>query len=634
MDTLFEMASDPDVIFVAHNAYFERKIWRAKMVPLGFPDIPRERWKCTMAKAVAHGLPASLDQVARALNLSVKKDMAGHKMMLKLCKPKKDGTFWREWEVPEDFEVLYDYCIGDVFAERQLDKRLKDLSKSEKRVWEIDQRINDDGVWLDLPLIRKAIVISEEHKKRIKNAFSEVTGSDFSPRQRGRFKDWLFDNGVVVDDTKKTTLEKTDTENHLVSEAIRLVGESNKTSLAKYPAMLMKSDAGGRARELLAYHSAHTGRWGGRGIQVQNLPHTKFGMDALCNVLEVADYDYFCENYFDVVTPLSSGLRGMIIPEPGYDFIVGDYKSIEAVALAWLAGNFDKLDDFNAGRDLYCAAATPIFGRVITPEMKDERSVGKVGELALGYEGGIAAYVNMSVSYRVDLTPVIEPLMKSATSQEWEDCAKSYLLYLKRIDEENKKLKAKKKALKEPAPKMLCYTADLIKQRWRVKNAKIVQFWKDQQAAAILAVKSGKVIECGWITWFVNGDFLYARLPTGRDIRYPFPKVSSTGRSDKLTFWTVNSLTKKWSEEDTYGGKLTENIVQGLCRDIMVFCMKDIEDSMYKTRFTVHDELITMVPHGKGSAEELQGYMEQPIECLPGFPIRAECWRGPRYEKR
>lgn len=619
---LCQLAAKKNVIFVAHNAAFEMDIWEEIMVKrYGYPEIPIERWKCTMAKAQACGLPAGLGSVAKVLQLPAQKDMEGNKSMLFLSKPNRQGKFWDSEEKPEDFKNLYRYCQQDVAVEMQLDARLPDLSAYEQRVWVLNEKINRRGVRVNVPLVNKVISLSNAHKKLLGEKFQKITGENFKPTQRKKFQQWLSAQGFQVADTKSTTLEKLKGEK--IEGVVSLFLASNKSSLAKYKAMVNRVSPDNKLRGITAYHAAHTGRFGGRGVQLQNLPRTSYPMALLHKTLEAEDYDWLALLYGLPAHAMSSAIRGMFIPDDGFEFIVGDLSGIEARVLAWLAGQTDKLERFEQGVDPYVHAAKDIYpkGTVIT---KDRRFVGKTAELALGYKGGIGAYVKMGNTNRVDLTPICKPLWETATYAEREHCRHDYMLYVKRCE----------LAKVQPCSKLLGYVCSLIKSRWRRANPRIVLLWRELEACAVRVIASAESETLGRLSLSMHDIFFVITLPSGRSIRYPYPKLHHTKRGAKISYRTVDSITKQWVRTTTYGGALTENIVQAISRDILVDAMLKLDEEKHDIKFHVHDEAIIETNRRTYTPDDLASTLSAGTIWSKGLPINAECFRTKQYEKR
>lgn len=645
--SLWEAAADPNVIFVAHNAPFEQAIWAEIMVKrYGYPEVPIRRWRCTMAKALASGLPGSLAQAAALLCLEAKKDLDGRDNMLKLSKPRRGEERWyTPRNSPEEFRKLYLYCTQDVRVCEQLDAELRDLSPKEQLVWCIDQRINQQGVYVDLDAIDKAIAFASAQKAIAMAEFAEDTNGEVSsPTRRKKLQEWLKLNGVDLKDTKKSTVLKALSDDMFMSPAAKRVLEAsiamNKTSLAKYTKM--KSAARSRdglLRGMFAYYGAHTGRWAGRLVQLHNLPRPKVDINTAVATMLAGSFWLFAFNYANITEALSSSIRGMIIAPPGKRLFVGDYSAIEACVLPWLAGDDAKLQLFRDKVDIYLRAATTIYGYPCTDKHTHalERLVGKVAELALGYGGGIGAFVKMAEAYGVDLSVIFESLWESATPLEKANAVKAYNQYCARCE----------KYGIDKAPIQVGYTADIIKQRWRANNPLVVKFWKDLERAAEEAISTKQPVSCGKLTFFMHRQFLVCKLPSGRCVFYPYPKISVKPNRPGLVdeedgdypededAWQKPQLSyirgirgRIW----TYGGSLSENFTQAVARDILVDAMIRMEP-IYPWCMHVHDEGVAYVSEGYGSLKEFKELMEKREVWSETIPISVEAWEGYRYGK-
>lgn len=632
---LFEFADDSNCIFVAHNAYFDQQIWQAIMVEkYGYPEVPTSRWKCTMAKSLAYGLPGSLEEAAITLNLDFQKDMHGKKVMETLCKPrrkskKNDETFWTPESAPAAFETLYHYCKRDVETMIELDSVVPDLSKREQRVWQIDQRINHDGVRLDEMAIHAAQKLRARNKSQLMFDFGDAVHDNLgSPTQRELFKKWLKTQGVIAKDTKAPTF-KTILKGKVsadVRRAITIAQELGKTSLSKLDAMISRSDDSFQLRELFQYHGTHTGRWAGRGVQLQNLKRSSMNMDMLIAEIKSGNFDKFEFLFGDVNDALSQSIRGMIIPDEGKKLYIADFAQMEARVLPWLAGDDVLLRMFREGVDLYLVDATQIYGREITKEDKDERFTGKLSRLSLGYGGGIAAYGKMSVGYDVDLMPTYKALWPTATAKEREKADKAYLLYTKKFQDNQKRGLQKGE---EPLTKEEAFAADIIKQRWRIANPKIVQFWSDLEYAFMEALEEPyPVVTVGCISVFANGLHLHCKLPSGRLQTYPLAGADDKG---KLVYQGKDPKTGKPVRVHLYGGKIAENITQAVQRDLLSDAMIRIEDKL-QTYFHVHDEIVCQ-SDWDGAAEYLEEQMKKSRPWAAGIPIDAVVDEVVRYRK-
>jgi DNA polymerase len=612
--------ADSSLIFVAHNALFEQSIYRSKLE--GYPELPIERWRCTMAKCLAWGLPAGLGEAAKVLKIPAQKDMEGRATMLALSKPKKDGTFWTYDQAPEKFDKLYSYCQKDVDVMRQIDELLPDLSPKELEVWFMDQRINQQGIYLDLPLVRKAMEFNEQYDTEQQQRFISITGGiPSASRQRTKLLKWLNNHGVPVRNTQSATLKSFIRNRKDVSENIRTVIKTcisaGKSSVAKYKKMALRSDDTGCAKEILQYHGAHTGRWSGKGIQIQNLLRPTVDPDAAIQALQELDYDSFKVIYQDVSGALASCLRRVIIAPLDRSLIGADFSQIEARVLAYLAGQTDVLEAFISGRDLYCEQASKIYGFPVLVSDKARRLVGKVAVLALGYGGGIGAFAKMCQAYSVSLRPIFSSLWSMATADEREFAEWSYDNYAGRAKSHGYK----------PVSREVGLAADIIKQRWRDGNEKVVAYWRTVEEAARRTITTGDNTMVGGVSFYRYKQWLSLRLPSDRSIHFVDPHIKADG---SLGYWGVDSITKRWKRLGTYGGKLTENIVQAVARDVMVDAMLRV-DNRTPVYFTVHDELVCV-----GGAA-YKPYFKEAVVKQPkwasGLPIACEYWNGDRYGK-
>lgn len=624
-------ALDPNAIFIAHNAFFEQCIWKNIMVKRhGFPEIPISRWRCTAAKAQAHGLPKALANVALELKLSQQKDEEGKRTMMKLSKPRKatknDASEWHENE--EDFQKLYEYCMQDVEVERAIDRALPDLTPTEQKVWILDQAMNMNGIRVDLELVDAAINLANEYSAILNQELYKLTGGMVDKHtKRGLLLNWVQSQGIDLPDTQANTVRRVLKEQNLPSDVRRVLEIKNalaKSSVSKYEAFKDSTCDDGRLRDILVYHSASTGRWGGKIVQLQNLPrgNEKY-TDAAAECIKKLPLQQLQKLYPDIMGILSSCIRSVLLPDTNKALFVADYSSIEARVVAWLADQNDVLNTFRNGGCVYCKEASGIFGRKITKADKFERQIGKVAVLALGYQGGIGAFGTMANAYSIDLEPVYDIVYPTITEQEFETAQWMYDFYKSRAE--------------NPLSEKGGIVADLIKQRWRRNNPKIVEMWSNVEQAAINAVKynltSDNYTKAAKCHFFIKGDFLYCQLPSGRKLAYHHPRIEATSGKEQLTYMTLLSQTKKYVRTMSYGGKLVENITQAVARDIMANGLLKIQDSkQFIPHLTVHDEAIAS-GHMDLDVKLLEKCLCELPQWANGLPIDAEGWKGLRYKK-
>jgi len=599
---------------VAHNAAFERIIWRYILSDpkYGWPEPATEQWRCTMVMAYALALPGSLENAAPAAGLDIAKDMSGRRLMLQMAKPRKveNGviTWWNE---PAKIEKLIAYCKQDVEVERALEKRLRPLSPSELALWHLDQTINDKGILVDTELCLAGKNIVKQTQERLDNDMAEATGREVSAcSNRNQIVKWIKSQGVEVGSIAKDQIEDlllTDLPDN-VRKVLLLRQESAKASVAKIDALLNgASPEDGRAKGLLQFHAASTGRWGGRRFQPQNIKRPdETDIDTAIDIVRTGDYDYVSMMYGQPLSVVGDCLRGMVKAAPGHRIIAADYSNIEGRVLAWLAGEHDKLEAFRAfdagtGHDLYKITAGSILGKDPADITKDERQAyGKVPELALGYQGGVGAFQTMAVNYGVNLT-----------TEEVE----------------------------------------MIRDNWREAHPNIKQFWWNIEQAAVDAVKrKGSTTAVGRIKFRFAGSWLFMRLPSGRFLAYPYPEVREFDTpwgdlKEGLTYFSTIDVSKKakvvddpnnsglWARIKTYGGMLAENATQAVARDVMGDAMPRLENAGYPIILTVHDEVVTEPREDHGSVEEMEHIMKTLPAWASGLPVAAEGFEARRYRK-
>jgi len=600
IEHLIGLARNPYIRFVAHNSMFEYCIWNEILYKkLGFPPLNDfDRWECTASKAAAHALPRSLGECTHALHLSEEKDETGKRIMLQLSKPRKpsktDPSIW--CNDAGKFQTLYKYCAQDVVVEQAIDEALPSLSPFERKIWKLDQEINSRGVRIDTQALDIAISFTERFKTKLNKELCELTeGQVNKATEVAKLTRYLRNfvdekelpslNAAIVTEFLKTCEDKK------IKRLLEIRQQAGKSSTSKLDRIKECMCFDNKVRNILVYHGTSTGRWAGSGIQVQNFPrgNKKYDIDSVIEVLKLNNYDAFCMIYPNVVDAISAALRGFLIADEGGDLIAADFSAIEARVVFWLSGAERGLKAFRNNEDIYCEFASEIYKRKITKADKDERQLGKTGVLGCGFQMGAKRF---------------KAQVKTLTGLD--------------ISEE---------------------TAKLIVDTYRTTYPEVVAFWYLQEQAAVKAVKErGKTITAGPVKWMVYGQFLYCRLPSGRLIAYADPQTAPIETSwgeikEQLTFMAVNATTKKWERQHTYGGSLTENIVQGTARDLMAYGMLNLEKAGYKIKWTVHDEVIASVPKDEGNVKEFETLLAATPDWAKGCPVKAEGWRGVRYRK-
>jgi DNA polymerase len=589
----------------AWNAPFELAIWnQAGVKRYGFPPLPLHKTHCTMSMALAMALPASLEKAAIALNLKAQKDTSGGRVMLQLSKPRKvleDGTVtrWEQKDHPEKFETLYKYCKQDVEVEREAAKLLTPLSQNERKIWLLDQKINNRGIKVDIPSINAASKVITDEKTRLDAEMRKITGGEVAAcTSATQITNYIRCQGVEIDSVAKAELSKLlDSDIPENCKAVlRLRQEAARSSTAKLVSMELRASRDGRVRGTLQYHGAGTGRWAGRGIQVQNFPRPSIKQAEIERAFELFPLKNAAAHIDMLIGPptsvISDCLRGFITAEEGKDLIAADFSAIEARVLAWLAGEQKILDIFSSHGKIYEAAASDIYRVPLEKVTKDQRQIGKVAVLALGYGGGKGAFLSMASVYGLEVSEA---------------------------------------------------KAEEIKLAWREANPKIVKYWYELEEAAMRAVKyPGKIFTAGpegrEIKYKMSGSFLVCRLPSGRNIFYPFAKIAMLktpwgSEKEGVAYMSEDAQTRSWSKQKLYGGKISENVTQAVARDLLAEAMIRAEDNGYPIIMTIHDEIVCETAQNFGNVKTFEDIVIQLPIWAAGLPIAAEGWRSKRYQK-
>ena len=397
-------------ILEAHNASFERAIilntWPWGLL-LAKAVKPAERWRCSAAIAASFNLPRALGKAASALRLDQKKDAAGHRLMLRLCKPNKHGG-WDE--SPEDMETLWAYCAQDVATERAVSQSLLPLMREEQEVWQVDCKMNERGVAIDTDFARAALRLVEIEKSQLNSEVEVLTGGVVEKAtQRARLVTWVNSRGVKLPNTQVLTIEDILKKHKQLPEDVQRVLEIctivGKTSVKKYSVALNSRSSGDRLRNTQLFYGANTGRWSGKGVQPHNLPRglSPEGCEQIKEDATSLDYEGFTALHGDCTNTLSKALRGLFIAPPGKALFVADYSSIEARVLFWLAGEEAALDLYRGGADLYVDMACSIYKCSPSEVNTERRWLAKQAVLGLGYGMGAAAFQKRCAEGHVDL---------------------------------------------------------------------------------------------------------------------------------------------------------------------------------------------------------------------------------------
>lgn len=649
-------------IIKAHNAAFERLIWWHIMSARhGWPKPRMEQFVCTAVTAAAQSLPRSLDRLGDALDLKIKKSKEGRALIRAHSMPQgwtpQGEPIWND--DPAGLAKFHDYCDDDVRTETEADSRLVPLSDDEQAVYVLNETINDRGLRIDVTSARAALRMTEAAKLKINAELKTLTdGQVTAVTQAAALKRWIEAQGVVMPSLDKEDVEEflhTDDLPDRVRRALELRQEGAKPSVEKIAAMLDRVCADGRARGVYLHHGAgQTGRFSSRGVQAHNMPKyrkefedAKPNLELLFENIRTGDPDIMELMYGPKLGRplhiLSDAVRSFIWAAPGHDLVDVDYTSIEGVLSAWFVKEEWKLEAFRqliagTGPGMYeLFAARGLYGIDVKDVTKPQRAAGKIGELSMGYQGGVGALARMARKEKIKL-PAIYPLVWGGATPDRREAAEER--YAERLEKHDAT------AIKLGREGWIA--GELIKVGWREAHPETKGGWKLLQDAAFQAVaEPGCTTMALGVKYRVAHGFLWCQLPSGRCLAYGRPKIQEVEapwadktlapirreRQTAITVLGVDSQTEKWVRFSIYGGSLFNNVVQGSARDILVNGMRHAEAAGYPIVLHTHDEMAAEVPRGQGSIEELAAAANTlPAWCLD-LPLKASGWRGKRYRK-
>lgn len=592
-EEIIQVIKSDTVVKTAYNAQFERVcLSRYLKLPEGEYLNPQS-WYCTAVQAAELALPLSLADVGSVLGLERQKMTEGKELIKYFCVPckptKSNGNRTRNRPCHDinKWETFKKYCMRDVDVERQIADKLKmyPISDEEHRLYVLDQIINDRGVLVDCELAKQAVKLNSiQSAVAVEQAYM-ITGLE-NPNSVTQLKQWLKENGVEIESlSKKAVKSLADETDGDVSKMLKLRLLMAKTSVKKYEAVIRSVCSDNRVHGMMRFCGANrTGRWSGNILQPQNLPQNHLPDLTLArDIVKDGDFEMLDMMFGNVPNVLSELIRTVLIPKPNHRFIVADFSAIEARVLAWIAGEQWRIDTFKNGGDIYCASASKMFKVAVEKNgvNGELRQKGKISELACGYGGSVGALKNMGA---------VEMGVQENELQ------------------------------------------GLIND-WRNANPHIVRFWYEVGNAAMKAIKEKTTVPLGKLVFAYERGILFIRLPSGRRLSYIKPRIG-TNRfgGDSITYMGINSA-KKWDRLETFGGKLTENIVQGTARDLLANALINAANAGYDTVFHVHDEIICEVPNGYGSVDELCRLMCIKPEWADGLPLNADGFECEYYKK-
>lgn len=593
---------NPSVIKTAYNANFERTcmaVWLKQ-------PMPPEQWRCTAVLAATLGLPGTLGGAGAALGLpdDKQKDKIGKSLITYFCKPckptKTNGMRTRNLpeHAPEKWRQFMEYNRQDVVAESTIRDKLViyPVPQQEQDLWNIDQAMNDNGVLLDMDLADKIIRYDVLYRERLMNEARKLTGLK-NPNSLAQLKEWFRCNyrmevKSITKDTIPQIIEELEGIGFMfdIEPALRMLRirqELGKTSVKKYEAMRQAVCPDGRLRGILQFYGANrTGRWAGRIVQVHNLPQNKIpDLELARQLVKEEDFETLEQLFEGVPFVFSQLIRTTFVPSPGCRFVVSDFSAIEARVIAWLADEEWRLEVFRTHGRIYEASASQMFHVPIETIKKGSklRQQGKVAELALGYSGGFGA---------------IKAMDKAGTIPDDE--------------------------------------IPMIISNWRKASPRICKFWYNAEGAAKTAMEERRTVKLKHgITFSYINQILFIGLPSGRKLAYYDARIEENAKGKAaITYAGVNQDTKVWGRNETWGGKLVENIVQAVARDCLAETIKRVTAAGYRIVMHVHDEIIVDVPKGNEEAlKQITDIMAEPISWAPGLPLRGDGYETDFYKK-
>lgn len=571
----------------AWNASFERIIWNQvlrRIYPIA-PIMRPEQMRCSMARALICGLPGGLGEAAKTVGTPIMKDDEGRRLMLKMTKPQKNG----EWfDTPEARQRLMMYCARDVDTEWAIDQLLPSIPPAELNLWLLTEEINDRGVYCDYDSASAALELIEEHSTELDAECRALAGA--SARQVGALRSTLGTLGVPMDSLTKRDVSDALKDTTLPPEAARILEirqEIGKSSTTKIDRMLSMLCNDGRIRGNLQYHGAGTGRWSGRGVQMQNLPRGLVkDQDTILDAINFGDLELFRSLYRSPSEAVSSAIRGLFTAAPGNTLIGGDYSAIEARVLAFLAGDAISLKQYEAGVDVYRIMAGTIYNKDPEKVGPGERQLGKQAILGCGYGLGHKGFKAACDSYEIEISEAMSERVVAA---------------------------------------------------YRESHPEVVTLWRRIEDCCVHAVSSpGHVFSHLHLSVKCSGGFLLIRLPSGRLLRFYRPelRLTKTPFGDKYVVHYTGNFQGKGSSEHLYGGSITAMCTQATARDVMADSMLTLAHAGYSIILTVHDEVVVETPDLSASNfDRFVSIMETRPTWGREIPLKVGAWSGRRYRK-
>ena len=586
----------------AHNAAFERLIfWHVLDIPFAL-----EQFYCTSAQARANCLPGSLEDIGRALSSKMKKDYRGSQLIRQLSIPRADGTFNDD---PTLMAEMIAYCEQDVRVMREISKAMRSLSDTELADYHVNERVNDRGVGVDVPLCEAAIRHAESELQDIERLVCEITHNEITTVRSPKMREWVLARvgpeakklmTVYKDGAAKFSIDKTVRANLLamdnpdelppdVADVVQCADDLWASSVAKFSRLkqLAGEDSRVRGAFIFAGGSA-TGRASSYGAQVHNFTR-KCSAEPDATRQALVRGHSIVPRYGKRVTDVLKGmLRPALVPKRDHVLVVADWAAIEARATPWLSADplaEPVLDVFRAGGDIYKREAAGIYNTTPESVTGDQRQIGKVAILSLGFAGGVGAFSAMGRAYGVHMT--------------------------------------------EPE-------AQRIVDRWRRANPWAVRYWQRLEDAYTRAMRNvNHEFIVGRVAYMFDGQHLWYALPSGRVLCYPFARLESDGVSYLKAAWKPAQDAKEWPRARLWKGLACENITQATANDLLRHSLRELDRMGFDVVLHVHDEIVIECASEAAEfvAEHLHEVMCTTPDWAQGFPLNAEVKVMERYGK-
>ena len=576
---------EPEDRVYAHNAFFDWRVWNTFRNRYGYPYLPLNQVIDVMAICGRFTFPQALAKVGQAIDLKDKKFSSGKALIQKICCPPFKYT-------KEELHEFYRYCIRDVNSMYELIYTLPAdaLSNDEQKVWELTMKINDTGLPIDVPSVHKILEVTQAYQMEHAQRLPDMTGHLITKiTQTQRIVKWVNSQGFKMSNCQAGTVEKMLTQKDLsdgVREILEMRQELGSSSVAKY-VRLKEQEHHGRVYDNLRYYGAGTGRWAGMGFQMHNLPRAKVE-DPEAEIAKYFDFSIVEENPVKTAKAL---IRPMIKAPRNLRLIVADYASIEYVLLIWVADDQVSLKLVRSGRDQYVDMASFLFNVPYDEVNDDQRFLGKIIILGCGYQLGAKGFLRVSQDWGLTLTMA--------------QCQHAVGSYRNRYS--------------------------------LVKN-----LWNDLRVAAMKAIVNPRFKftknKCTFrlVTDKVGTPWLQMTLPSGRALYYNKPWIGDGDFGPEIKHWGINPYSKQWSKLKLSPGRLTENVIQALARDVLVAGKMNLDKAGYELIGSIHDEAVSEIPKEQDTEETLKDYCDK-MCILPtwadGIPMRATGYIGKRYKK-